>query len=695
MKTYSGISPWFFAVIGLFSSFAQTAFCSPTLIDVEFNGGNVPRAVGLAATGLTSADYWNFYSNVVALGGPVSSSGIMTNLDFVNGVASGVGLAVTNAMGGYGIYTSSVTNGMMTNYVYAVGGYISLTITNLSAGLYDFYLYGHGNVDNQNSAFQLSVGGVNQGTEATTTTAGWNSTVWQEGMQYVEFTNVAVAAGQAITIQVESGASMYAPLNGLQIEPVSATTPEVWAASQSVSVTENMSLAVTLGGSSSDGGALAYTVVNQPANGTLTGTAPNLTYHPGANFTGFDDFTFQVSEGQITSAVSTVSIAVLPAGSGSVSLIDVEFNGGNVPRAVGLAATGLTPADYWNFYSNVVALGGPVSSSGIMTNLDFVNGVASGVGLAVTNATGSYGIYTSSVTNGMMTNYVYAAGGNISLTITNLSAGLYDFYLYGHGNVNNQNSVFQLSVGGVSQGTEPTTTTAGWNSTVWQEGMQYVEFTNVAVAAGLAITIQVEPGGSSYAPLNGMQITSLPTSGAPVVIQSPASQAANSGATVSFSARAAGSPSTIQWYLTNTLGVNPVSGGTSSPLVLTANDGSAGGYMAVFSNSFGMATTAMAVLTVIDLPVIATSPVSQTANAGDLVTFTASIAGGSASVQWYLVNYLGTNAISGANSPTLTVTANGPDRGHLLCCVSQFSGQRGDRGGESGRVESPVCERQF
>ena len=105
-----------------------------------------------------------------------------------------------------------------------------------------------------------------------------------------------------------------------------------------------------------------------------------------------------------------------------------------------------------------------------------------------------------------------------------------------------------------------------------------------------------------------------PTTGIPVVITSPSSQTAGSGATVSFSAAAAGSPSTIQWYL----GTNPVTGagGTASPLVVTASDATAGNYTAVFNNSSGMATTAVAVLTVIDPPAIATSPASQVVTAG-------------------------------------------------------------------------------
>lgn len=117
-----------------------------------------------------------------------------------------------------------------------------------------------------------------------------------------------------------------------------------------------------------------------------------------------------------------------------------------------------------------------------------------------------------------------------------------------------------------------------------------------------------------------------------------------------------------------------MTGGTSSPLVLTANDGTAGGYSAVFSNSYGMATTAVAVLTVIDPPGIITSPASQTANAGVEVSFTASASGASDTVQWYLINYLGTNAVARATSPTLTVTASGPTAGSYYAVFNNAAG---------------------
>ena len=144
-------------------------------------------------------------------------------------------------------------------------------------------------------------------------------------------------------------------------------------------------------------------------------------------------------------------------------------------------------------------------------------------------------------------------------------------------------------------------------------------------------------------------VLAVPTSGMPVVNTSPVSQTANSGALVSFSASAAGSPSAIQWYL----GSNPVAGGTASPLAVTASDATAGSYTAVFSNSYGTATTAVAVLTVVDPPVIAVSPDSMVVLANTEVTLTASATGGPSSVQWYF----GTSPISGATSTNLTFMA--------------------------------------
>ena len=89
-------------------------------------------------------------------------------------------------------------------------------------------------------------------------------------------------------------------------------TPPV-ADSQMVSTTQDAEVAITLTGSDIDvGDLLTYTIETHPMSGTLSGTAPNVTYTPDAGFTGTDSFTFKVNDGTVDSAPATVTIAVQP-----------------------------------------------------------------------------------------------------------------------------------------------------------------------------------------------------------------------------------------------------------------------------------------------------------------------------------------------------------------------------------------------
>merc|ERR1711964_359281 len=54
---------------------------------------------------------------------------------------------------------------------------------------------------------------------------------------------------------------------------------------------------------------LTYTYT-PPEHGTLSGTAPALTYPPEAGYSGADSFTFSVNDGELDSEVVTVSITV-------------------------------------------------------------------------------------------------------------------------------------------------------------------------------------------------------------------------------------------------------------------------------------------------------------------------------------------------------------------------------------------------
>ncbi|MDB4391605.1 leucine-rich repeat protein, partial [Akkermansiaceae bacterium] len=75
---------------------------------------------------------------------------------------------------------------------------------------------------------------------------------------------------------------------------------------------EDTSLAITLAGTDADTDSLSFTVVAQPVNGTLSGTAPDLIYTPSANYNGADSFTFKVNDTTVDSNTATVSIMVNP-----------------------------------------------------------------------------------------------------------------------------------------------------------------------------------------------------------------------------------------------------------------------------------------------------------------------------------------------------------------------------------------------
>src|SRR3989454_3308353 len=72
----------------------------------------------------------------------------------------------------------------------------------------------------------------------------------------------------------------------------------------------NLPVPITLTGRDADGDPLTFSIVTPPAHGTLSGTAPNLTYTPESMFTGADSFTYKANDGKVDSNIATVSIAV-------------------------------------------------------------------------------------------------------------------------------------------------------------------------------------------------------------------------------------------------------------------------------------------------------------------------------------------------------------------------------------------------
>lgn len=81
------------------------------------------------------------------------------------------------------------------------------------------------------------------------------------------------------------------------------------ASDLAVETAEDTPISVTLEGVDANGDAVSFAVVRAPSNGTLSGTAPNVTYTPDPDFFGSDNFLFEASDGEATSQ-GTVTITV-------------------------------------------------------------------------------------------------------------------------------------------------------------------------------------------------------------------------------------------------------------------------------------------------------------------------------------------------------------------------------------------------
>jgi hypothetical protein len=134
---------------------------------------------------------------------------------------------------------------------------------------------------------------------------------------------------------------------------VTAVNDAPVAVAMSTSTAANTPVAIVLQGSDVDGDTLAWSVT-APRYGTLSGTAPMLTYVPGTNFAGTDTFTFTVSDGRLSSTATvtvqvtgnTVSVTTTSLGQAKVGkryAQDLQAAGGTTPYAWSVISGSLPP----------------------------------------------------------------------------------------------------------------------------------------------------------------------------------------------------------------------------------------------------------------------------------------------------------------------------------------------------------------
>jgi len=202
-------------------------------------------------------------------------------------------------------------------------------------------------------------------------------------------------------------------------------TPPV-AVSQNLSSPEDTALSVALIGSDADGDQLAFAIVSQPAKGTLSGTAPNVTYTPAANYNGSDSFTFRVNDGNVNSAIATVSITVTPGNDAPVA------NAQSITTAVGIpVGINLTGSDIDGDTLTYAVASQPANGtlSGSAPNLTFTpaanfNGASSFQFLVSdgtvnsANATVSITVTPANQAPVFITNPIVAAGASLGAAYT-------------------------------------------------------------------------------------------------------------------------------------------------------------------------------------------------------------------------------------------------------------------------------------
>ena len=138
-----------------------------------------------------------------------------------------------------------------------------------------------------------------------------------------------------------------------------AIDPPPTAYDQTVDTTTNSTGApVILVASDQFGASLTYTVLSNPTHGTLSGTAPNLTYTPTTGYSGTDIFTFKANNGT-DSNVATVNINVAATNHPPVA---TNVTGVNTAFQTAVAIT-LTATDADNNALTYSVVSGPAHGS--------------------------------------------------------------------------------------------------------------------------------------------------------------------------------------------------------------------------------------------------------------------------------------------------------------------------------------------
>jgi hypothetical protein len=397
------------------------------------------------------------------------------------------------------------------------------------------------------------------------------------------------------------------------------------AQAQSLSLPWNNSVNITLAGSDPDGDAFTFTITVQPAHGTLTGTAPNLTYTPMTSYVGPDSFTYRVSDGRLT-ATATISLTVVAGFTyrdTDLLLVyrkdganDYLINLGNVSNYINQASGTVVPISSFNLAAVQANFGG--SLSGVKSALIAVTPLdnlplrawvsdADRSG-APRDIPGSRWSQLRGKINAIgVSATTYLTSSNQTLVLSSSDVGSYT-------SIASEGGLLDVSTLG---GTSP--------FPVEQDVPGHLRLIELRVSNANPKPFSTQVGSFDLAADGSLVFTAGLT--APAIASQPSSQSAECGASATFSVSATGDgPLSYQWYF----GAAPIGGATASTFTRgVVGFADAGSYLVVVANAGGSTTSSVATLTVTDTtPPVLSLPsnitVTRTGAGGATVNYSAS-----------------------------------------------------------------------
>jgi autotransporter-associated beta strand protein len=296
-----------------------------------------PQTAGTAITGITitakdaNNDTATSFAGTVTYGGTAGITG--TSANFIDGVLSGVSVTPVNA----GIdLTFTVDDGS--------GHTGSATVTVLNANQAPVVYDGSVTTDEDTPvAITLVASDIDSTIQSYSIVSGpTNGTLSGIAPNLTYTPNAEFSGADNFTFTASDGeldsniATISIIVNPVNDAPI--------ASNGFATTDEDTPVAITLVATDIDSTIQDYAIVSGPTNGTLTGTAPNLTYTPNANFNGSDSFTFTANDGAANSNTATVSITVNPVNDAPVASNGSANTNEDTPVAITLVATDIDSA---------------------------------------------------------------------------------------------------------------------------------------------------------------------------------------------------------------------------------------------------------------------------------------------------------------------------------------------------------------